>query len=315
MWSADRYDSMTRLVIDTDPGIDDALALLLALGSPDCSVEAIATVAGNVPLAFATRNARRVLAVAAPERPPIVAPGAHRPLVRDPITAVRHHGGDGLGDVFPPEPIEPVDPAGHCPDGPRTIVEMARRFGGMLTIAAIGPLTNIARALELDSDALSRVRRLVVMGGAVGVGGNVTPAAEFNMHADPDAAERVLAAGLPVDLVPLDVTQRVILRRSVLQSALGRAPRPLADFVLAFTRFAFRVEEAAGERGMPLHDPLAVGVALDPSFFGFEPMRLRVGADGETRREAGTPNCRVAVRVDADRFLPWFLERVCRASS
>jgi inosine-uridine nucleoside N-ribohydrolase len=306
---------MTRLVIDTDPGIDDALALLLALGSPDCSLEAIATVAGNVPLPFATRNARRVLAVAAPERPPVVAPGAARPLLRDPVTAVRHHGLDGLGDALPAETTGPVGPPVNEPYGPLTIVEMARRFGRMLTIAAIGPLTNIAHALELDSRALSRIHRLVVMGGAVGVGGNVTPAAEFNMHADPDAAARVLEAGLPVELVPLDVTQRVILRRSVLDTALGRAPRPLAEFVLAFTRFAFRVEEAAGERGMPLHDPLAVGVALDPSFVGFEPMRLRVGADGETRREAGPPNCRVAVRVDPDRFLPWFLERLCRACS
>jgi len=185
----------------------------------------------------------------------------------------------------------------------------------MLTVVAIGPLTNVAQALELDATALADIGRLVVMGGAVDVPGNVTPTAEFNMHVDPEAADRVVAAGLPLELVPLDVTQRVILARAALDAALERAPHHLADFVSAFTRFAFRVEAAADHSGLTLHDPLAVGVALRPSFVTFERVRLEIGADGETRRRPGPPNCRVALAVEAERFVPWFLERLCRASS
>jgi purine nucleosidase/pyrimidine-specific ribonucleoside hydrolase len=304
---------MTLLTIDTDPGIDDALALLLALRSSECSVEAVTTVAGNVPLVLATRNARHVLALAVPSRPPAVVPGADRPLARELVTAVQYHGADGLGGALRGAPApERVDEPG--PDAPRAIIEMARRLGAVLTIVALGPLTNIARSLELDALALGRVGRLVVMGGAVDVPGNVTPEAEFNMHVDPEAAERVLAAGLPLDLVPLDVTHRVVLHPAALEPALSQAPDRIARFVSAMTKHAFRVG-AAGPPGLPLHDPLAVGIALDPSFVTFEPVRLAIGSGGETRREWGTPNCRVAVAVDADRFLPWFLERLCRASS
>jgi inosine-uridine nucleoside N-ribohydrolase len=303
---------MRPLLIDTDPGIDDALALLLAFGSSECAVEAITTVAGNVEVSLCTRNARRVVALAAPRRPPPVVEGAAAPLARPLKTAVHYHGADGLGDALPLEAPAPAAPTGSAA---RTIVQMARRRGRMLTLVALGPLTNLAQAIELDPAALAGIGRLVVMGGAVDVPGNVTPTAEFNAHVDPEAVARVLAAGLPLELVPLDVTQRVILPRAALEAALGRAPRRLADFVLAFTRPAFRAESAAEKPGLALHDPLAVGVALDPSFVTFEPLRLGVGASGETRRQSGPPNCRVAVAVDAARFLPWFLERLCRASS
>lgn len=306
---------MTPLLIDTDPGIDDALALLLAFGSPECSVEAITTVAGNVEVPLCTRNVRRIVAVARPARSPIIVEGAAKPVARPLVTAAHYHGADGLGDAFEdePSPAAPLQTGG--PTAAHTIVEMARRLGKVLTVVAIGPLTNIALALERNAAAMARIRRLVVMGGAVDVPGNVTPTAEFNMHVDPEAAARVVAAGLPLDLVPLDVTRRVILRRAELDTALTQAPRALGEFVFAFTRFAFRVDEGAGERGIMLHDPLAVAVALDPSFVTFERVRLGIGADGETRREAGTPSCRVAVAVDADRFLRYFLERLCRASS
>ena len=306
---------MTPLLIDTDPGIDDALALLLAFGSPECSVEAITTVAGNVEVPLCTRNARRIVAVARPARSPIIVEGAAKPVARPLVTAGRYHGADGLGEAFrdEPSPAAPL-PTGD-PTAAHTIVGMARRLGRMLTVVAIGPLTNIALALERDAAAMARIGRLVVMGGAVDVPGNVTPTAEFNIHVDPEAAARVVAAGLPLDLVPLDVTRRVVLRRAELDTALTRAPRALGEFVLAFTRFAFRVDEGAGERGIMLHDPLAVGVALDPSFVTFERVRLGIGAGGETRREPGTPSCRVAVDVDADRFLRYFLERLCLASS
>jgi len=238
---------MTPLVIDTDPGIDDALALLLAFGSPSCTVETITTVAGNVEVPLCTANARRVVAAARPGVAPLIVQGAARPLARPLVTAGHYHGVDGLGEAFPPAPDagDQAEPGGE-PRAPRTLVEMARRHGRMLTVVAIGPLTNIALAIAHDAAAMREIGRLVVMGGAVDVPGNVTPTAEFNMHVDPEAAARVLAAGLPLDLVPLDVTRRVILARAELDAALARAPRPLAEFVRAFTRFAFRVDERAG---------------------------------------------------------------------
>ncbi len=328
--------TMRPFAIDTDPGIDDALALLLAFAVGDCSVEVITTVAGNVEVPLCTRNARRIVEAAAPARPPVLVEGAAAPLERPLVTAAHYHGADGLGGVFGSDTAAPgrglglADLPDHLRDragaqavdfaaGPvtaaaRTLVEMAERLGEMLTIVAIGPLTNLALAVDLDPVAMARVGRLVVMGGAVDVPGNVTPTAEFNMHVDPEAAARVFAAGLPIDLVPLDVTRQVVLRRADLDSALARAPEPLASFVSAFTRFAFRVEEGAGERGLTLHDPLALGAALDPSFVALVPLRIEIGPDGETRRASGAPNCRMALDVEADRFVAFFLARLCQAS-
>jgi purine nucleosidase len=142
----------------------------------------------------------------------------------------------------------------------------------------------------------------------------VTPGAEFNIYVDPEAAARVLDAGLSLDLVPLDATRQAILRREELDRALRRATGPLADRVAAFTRRGFRVDERRGTPGMVLHDPLAVGAALDPTLVGWEPACLEVGSDGATRRRPGPANCRVARTVDVGRFLALFLERLCPAS-
>ena len=302
---------MRPFVVDTDPGVDDALALLFAFGIPQLSIEALTTVAGNVDVAIATANARRILDVAAPSPRPLIARGAGAPLVRPLRTATEYHGHDGLGDVLDRVPPD----LGGGPPAADVIVEMARRHGPMLTIVALGPLTNLALALDRDAGELARVGRVVIMGGAVDVPGNVTPDAEFNIHVDPEAAQRVVEAGLPLELVPLDVTQRVVLTRGRLEAALVRAPAPVARFVSAITRAAFEAKDGGGERGMALHDPLAVGVAVDPSIVGMEAVCLRIGPDGETRRAAGRPNCRVATRVDAERFLATFLERLCHASS
>jgi inosine-uridine nucleoside N-ribohydrolase len=194
------------------------------------------------------------------------------------------------------------------------IVETARRAAEPLTLVALGPLTNVALALERDAGAMRRLARVVVMGGAVDVPGNVTPAAEFNIHVDPEAAARVLAAGLSLDLVPLDATRQAVLHRADLERALGRAAGPLAERVAAFTRRGFRVDEGRGSPGMVLHDPLAVAAALDPGLIGWEPAGLEVGRDGATRRRPGPANCRVARTVDVPRFLALFLERLCPAS-
>jgi len=302
----------TPVVIDTDPGIDDALALLFAWGSPEVSVEAITTVAGNVPVEVGTTNVFRLLDLGRPVPTPRVAVGAARPLARPLVTAVRYHGKDGLGDL-PDWPRVAERPA---EDGATSvIVEAARRLGDRLTLIALGPLTNLALALETDPGALHRVGRLVIMGGAVDVPGNVTPAAEFNIHVDPEAAARVWAAGLPIDLVPLDATRQAILLRGELMAALAKAPGPVATRIAAFTERGFRVDREGGARGMVLHDPLAVGVGVDPTVVTWEPARLTVGPEGETRRAAGAPNCRLARVVDRERFLSILLERLCPASS
>jgi len=297
---------MPPVLIDTDPGIDDALALLLAWGSPELSVQAITTVAGNVPLDTATANLIRLVALRRPAPMPRMGVGAAQPLVRPLVTAVRYHGADGLGDLTDWPPVASAA-AGRATD---LIREVGLRPGASVLIA-LGPLTNLAEALALDREALGRFERVVIMGGAVDVPGNVTSAAEFNFHVDPDAVARVLASGARLDLVPLDATRQAVVERTALLSALAANPGPLADKIAAFTERGFRIDAGRGERGMILHDPLAVGVAVDATLVDWEPVRLEVGPNGETRRRRGAPNCRIAGRVDATRFLRVFLERLC----
>ena len=326
---------MTRhLVIDSDPGIDDALAILLALRSSDARVEAVTTVAGNVAVDRATANARRILAVAAPDAPPPLAAGAPAPLKRALVTAGHVHGQDGLGNlerfVEPdgrpryPEPAHAIE----MRSGPEVILDAADRWRADLTIVALGPLTNLALALQQDPRRLARAGRIVVMGGAIGVPGNVTSAAEFNFYVDPEAAAVVLDAGLPVELIPLDVTRRVVLAQAALTDRLRRCSDLVARFILDFTLhgFAFGAEREGG--GIVLHDPLAMAVALDPSLVTFEPACIEVECEGKLtrgmaladRREIPShrkraPTCRVAVDVDAERVLRVVLERLCPASA
>lgn len=303
---------MTPAVIDTDPGIDDALALLLAWSSPELTVEAMTTVAGNVPLPLATLNAWRLLDLRRPSPAPLIAAGAAAPLRRSLQTAVDYHGEDGLGGVGGwPEP----PPSFASDNAVEVLLEAARRHRTRLVVIAIGPLTNLALAVARDGAAMRGVGRVVVMGGAVDVLGNVTPEAEFNIHVDPDAARQVLEAGLSVDLVPLDATRQAILRREELTTALARRPGRVADRIAAFTARGFHEHGKDGIHGMTLHDPLAVGVAVDPMLVTWERVRLTVGADGETRSATGAPNCRVARRVDRDRFVGMFLERLCPRAS
>jgi purine nucleosidase/pyrimidine-specific ribonucleoside hydrolase len=324
-----------RLLIDTDPGIDDALAILLALSSPEARVEAVTTVAGNVPLDRATTNARRILAVAAPSLMPRVARGAEAPLKRALVTAGHVHGQDGLGNlerfVEPdgrpryPEPSHDLE----MRPAPEVILETVDRWGAELTIVALGPLTNLAAALALDGRRLARAGRVVVMGGAIAVPGNITPAAEFNFYVDPEAAALVLEAGLNLELISLDVTRRVVLAQTALTDRLRRCPDDrIARFILDFTLhgFAFGAEREGG--GIVLHDPLAMAVALDPSLVTFEPLSVEVECEGKLtrglsvadRREIPShrkrvPACRVAVDVDATRVLELVLERLCPASA
>ncbi|MGH7412803.1 MAG: nucleoside hydrolase [Candidatus Rokuibacteriota bacterium] len=326
---------MTRhLLIDSDPGIDDALAILLALRTADARVEAVTTVAGNVPVDRATANARRILAVAAPEPALPLARGAEAPRKRALVTAGHVHGHDGLGNlerfVEPdgrPRYPEP-DHALEMRSGHEVILDAVDRWGSELTIVALGPLTNLALALERDPRRLGRAGRIVVMGGAIGVPGNVTPAAEFNFYVDPEAAAAVLEAGLDVELIPLDVTRRVVLAQAALTERLRRCSDRVARFILDFTLhgFAFGDEREGG--GIVLHDPLAMAVALDPSLVTFEPLCVEIECEGKLtrglsladRREIPshrkrTPTCRVAVDVDAERVLHMVLERLCPMSA
>jgi len=301
-------DALTPTVLDTDPGIDDALALLLAWGSPELDVLALTVVAGNAPLADTARNAARLVAVRRPGRPPLIALGAAAPLRRPLVTAAHdEHGGDGLGDA-PDWP--PVASLSASPSAAETLVALAQAHAERLTLIALGPLTNLALALRLDADALRRIGRVVVMAGAVDVPGNITPDAEFNAYVDPDAASEVFDAGLRVDLVSLDATRQTTINRDQLHAALARRPGPLAACIAACTEQTFRLWGY-----MHLHDPLAVGLAVDASLARWQPARIVVGESGQTRRAAGAPNCRVAHVIDAERFLALFFDRLCPTSS
>jgi purine nucleosidase len=300
------------VLIDTDPGIDDALALLFAWNSPEIQVQAITTVAGNVTVEAASTNLLRLLALRRPLPRPVVAAGAAGPLARALTTATRYHGEDGLGDL--PDWPE-VERLAGSPTAVEVILDAARRHQRDLTIVALGPLTNLALALKEDAGALAGVGRVVAMGGAVDVPGNVTPTAEFNMFVDPEAAHRVLAAGLPLEIVPLDATRQAVLPRAGMRAALARASGPVASRIHGFSERGFRISHSDGEHGMALHDPLAVGLALDPSLATWEAVCLGIGPEGETIRAGGAPNCRFARGVESDRFLRLFLDRLCPPTS
>jgi len=211
-------------------------------------------------------------------------------------------------------------------DATELILETSRRFGQELIVVALGPLTNLALALGRDRQALSQVGRVVVMGGAVAVPGNTTAAAEFNFYVDPEAAATVIDSELPIELIPLDVTHQTVVKQTVLADRLARSPSPVAQFVADFTVHGF-ASESGGLGGLVMHDPLAMGVALDPSLVGFEPHHVVVECQGQTTRGMSVadrrpasgrrplrPNCRVAMSVDAARFIDTFLDRVCPAS-
>ena len=314
------------VAIDTDPGIDDALALMLALRSPELSVELITTVAGNVPVRQGTDNARRLLTLIGPEAFPPLAMGAATPLKRRLHTARNVHGSDGLGGMSTMRtpagaPRFPMAGARAMRDAAGRLAELAQRRGRALTIVAIGPLTNIATAIRHDPAAMRRIRRLVIMGGVVRGAGNVTPCAEFNIFVDPDAAQEVIASGIPITLVPLDATRQVRLTRDFLRRHLGASRQPWSVALRALTRDL--LSGGAGREGFPMHDPLAVASVIEPALLRTESLPLRVetrGADtlGMTaadlretvRAEPGWHRVDVATGVDAGAALDLLAERV-----
>jgi purine nucleosidase len=253
-----------RIIIDTDPGQDDAVALLLALASPEeLEVVGITTVAGNVPLRLTTRNALMMCELAGRSDVPVHA-GAARPMVRDLVTAEYVHGATGIDGADLPEPTTAVRP-GHAVD---FIVEtVLAAESGSITLCTLGPLTNIALALQREPGIAGRIGEIVAMGGGFFEGGNTTPAAEFNIYVDPHAAHVVFSSGIPITLMPLDVThQALTARRRVdrlrsIGTAVGRAVVGMLEF---FERYD---EERYGTDGAPLHDPLVIAYLLEPGLF------------------------------------------------
>ncbi|MGZ7880204.1 nucleoside hydrolase [Acinetobacter soli] len=252
-----------QIIIDTDPGQDDAVAILLALASPELDVLAITTVAGNVPLSLTSVNARKVCELAGRPDIPVFA-GCDRPLKRPLITAENVHGKTGLDGIELPEPKMSLRPE-HSVD---FLIETFRRAPEKsITICSLGPMTNTAQALLKAPDIATRIERIVLMGGGFFEGGNITPSAEFNMFVDPDAAKVVFAAGIPLTVIPLDVTHQALTSKEWVDG-LRKMNNKVGPAVAAWTDFFERYDmEKYGSEGAPLHDPCVIGYMINPALF------------------------------------------------
>jgi inosine-uridine nucleoside N-ribohydrolase len=264
-----------RVIIDTDPGVDDALALLLAMRSPELKIEAITPVAGNVPLDLTLPNALRMVEIAGRTDIPVAA-GARAPLMRRLVTATYAHGENGLGGAVFPEPTtKPVaTPAAEI------IRQIVRKYPGEVTLITIGPLTNIATALNSDPELASMVRALFMMGGSLS-GGNITPAAEFNVYVDPEAARIVFQSGIPVTMVGLDVTRRTSLTDEHVRT-LEAAQNPVSQAAAKIGRNAINHNRERGYLvGPNMHDSLAIAGFVDPAILKLQDYYVDVETTGE----------------------------------
>jgi purine nucleosidase len=253
-----------RIIIDTDPGQDDAVAILLALASPaDVTVLGITAVAGNVPLALTERNARIICELAGRSDIPVFA-GCDAPLVRKLVTAEHVHGKTGLDGPQMDAPVMPLQDQ----HGVDFIIDTLRTEPpGSVTLCALGPLTNIATAFQKAPDIIPRVQEIVLMGGAYFEVGNITPAAEFNIYVDPEAAKIVFGAGVKLTVMPLDVTHKALTNAARVQAFRDMGTR-VGDMVAAWTDFFERFDkEKYGSEGAPLHDPCVIAYLIDPTLF------------------------------------------------
>ena len=306
-----------RLIIDTDPGVDDSMAIQFALRSPELQVEAITSVFGNNSVEITTRNALKNLEVAG--RPDIpVAPGAGRPLLR-PYSGRGSliHGEDGLGNSHLPPPR--LRPSGRR--AAELIVERVMAAPGEITILALGPQTNLALVVSLEPSVAQNVREVVFMGGAATVRGNAAPAAEANIHNDPEAARIVFHAGWPLTMVGLDVTTQVRMNRSHLER-LRKAGMPVGDFLATIMpHYLDRYRERYGLNGeMFVHDPSAMIYLIEPSLFTTQQVYIDVETRGEAtagetvpdfrNRWEKPPNVNVCLEVDAQRLVSLYFERI-----
>jgi purine nucleosidase len=308
-----------KIIIDTDPGQDDAVAILLALGSPEeLEVLGITAVAGNVPLELTSKNARIVCEVA--ERPDIkVFAGCDAPLKRPLVTAEHVHGKTGLDGVELPDPDMPLQDQ-HAVD---FIVETLRQEPpGTVTLCPLGPLTNIASALIKAPDIAARVQGIVLMGGAYFEVGNITPAAEFNIYVDPEAAEIVVKSGIPLTFMPLDVTHKALCtadRNQAFRDMGSHAGTIVASWTDFFERFD---KEKYGSAGAPLHDPTVIAYLINPNLFSGRHINVEIETNSDLtlgmtvadwwRVSGRDPNALFIGDVDAQGFFDLLTERLAR---
>jgi purine nucleosidase len=306
-----------KIIIDTDPGQDDAVAILLALASPEIDLLGLTCVAGNVPLALTTRNARIVCELAG--RPDVrVFAGCDRPLSRKLVTAEHVHGKTGLDGIDLPDPVMPLQEL-HAVDF--LIDTLRAEAPGSVTLCPIGPLTNIATALQRAPDIAPRIREIVLMGGAYFEVGNITPAAEFNIYVDPEAARIVFGAGVPLVVMPLDVTHKALTTRARVDAfrAAGRVGPAVAGWTDFFERFD---KEKYGSQGAPLHDPCTVAYVLRPDLFAGRHINVEIETDGTFttgmtvadwwRVSGRAANATFIKDIDADGFFALITERIAR---
>lgn len=304
------------LIIDCDPGVDDAIALLLAFASPELDLLGITTVAGNVPLALTQTNARKICELAQRSDVPVFA-GCPRPLMRQLTTAEDVHGATGLQGASLPDPQMPLQPQ-HSVD---FLIETLLQATEPITIAALGPLTNVAIALIKAPQIADSIQEIALMGGAI-THGNTTPAAEFNIYVDPHAAHVVLTSGLPLTLFSLDVTHQVLTTPERLQQlrAIATPVTLAAAGMLEF--YGTHDVNRYGIPGSPLHDPCVIAYLLQPNLFTFQ--RLHVAVETRSELTMGhtlvdlwqlsnqAPNVNVARSADAEGFYQLLLQRLSK---
>ena len=308
-----------KIIIDTDPGQDDAVAILLALASPEeLEVLGITAVAGNVPLPLTQKNARIICELAGKPQVPVFA-GCDAPLKRKLVTAEHVHGKTGLDGPQMADPVMPLQDQ-HAVD---FIIETLRREAAhTVTLCPLGPLTNIALAFQRAPDIVARVQQIVLMGGAYFEVGNITPAAEFNIYVDPEAAEMVFRSGVPLVVMPLDVTHKALTNRARVEAfrSLGNeAGRMVAEWTDFFERFDM---QKYGSEGAPLHDPCVIAYLIRPELFAGRHINVEIetGSDltlgmtvadwwGVTKRPA---NALFMGSVDAAGFYDLLTERIGR---
>ena len=318
-----------KIIFDTDPGTDDALALMLALNSPELDVRAITVVPGNVTASQGLENALRMVSLANRCDIPIAA-GAQHPLLQKLVTAEFWHGKNGLANIELPPSKCKVDSR----FGPDLIIQMVHAAPHEITLVPVGPLTNIALALLKDPSIAPLVKEVVIMGGSI-AGGNVNAAAEANIYNDPEAAQIVFQAGWPLTMVGLDVGDKTLFTRKYLDQ-LSQTHGPVNDFIYAVGKYLVDTSAQFGSPGTPMYDPLAVGVAIDATLVKSPEMHVDVETRGEFTRgetvanrhgvvernvlhgdrymiegvDKVTPNAKVCVDVEADRFLQLFVSRI-----